>query len=285
MSVRTITTYCEFHLGDNFAHLHLVRRLAKLSPDVHFVHHAHLCYHEELRQMVKDLPNVELRHLEQGIPGGAVNVWKNAGGFWERHPDRNDYTGFYLQWYQHLAGVFGLPLPLMAREEMRFDYPALEEENPMARADDGICAWCLKNGRWMDFLIVNSKPASGQLPEFDNDFYFEPLLWELSSKGYGIVVTHPTKTPIPNVYCTRDYGLNCTQIGTISMACKHHIMVSTGPSWPVLSKWNHPRMKAGRSNPGKVVVLLARERLNFEGVEHTENLQGVFAIAKSEGWL
>lgn len=259
-------TYCEFHLGDNFSHLHFLRRLAREYPSHRFIHAAHACHLDQMGRVVEDLPNISLTVLEDK-PADAINAWKNAGGFFQDHPNRENYYEFHLDWYRELARQMGLQSTMNSIEELLFDYPAIAE--PLV-PDQGE----------FDFLVVNSRPCSGQLMAYDRVDYFDPLLAELVRKGYRVLVTQPSG--VHGLVCTMDLRYSVTEIGNVSRRCRHHLMVSTGPSWPVLNVWNYG---GGCEHDGTRILFLATERLNIPGLVHVPDLPACRAVLQKRGLL
>lgn len=223
-------TYCEFQLGDSLIHLHFLRALARLYPGHRFIHGIKPCHIPQMREFVEDVPQIELIGFPDRDPR-SLNIWKNTDGFWERHPLRNDYANFHLDWFRHLAFKLGLlASPFERPENLLFDHPALLRPTSLSKP--------------FDVLFVNSAPCSGQFRAYLNgpggpgDFnpeYFDPLIAELASKQ-RVVVTARTK--VPNVPCTLDYNLTLTGIGNLSLYCPVVVMVSTGPSWATFNVWN-----------------------------------------------
>jgi hypothetical protein len=265
MTPRTISTHCDFHLGDNLAHLHLLRDLALRHPPHRFLHAVHACHLKDLAEAVEDRQNIYLIPME-ARDAGSIDVWKNAGGFWESHALRNDYAGFCLENHRHVAAKMGLESRFTRPEELLFDYPALikrhvyaEMQGPLAGA--GLAA--LPNGNLFDFLIVNSQPCSGQFMEYDRVDFFDPLIAELIAVGKRVVVTQ--KSAVPGAFWTGDCGLTITGIGSLSLDCTHHVMVSTGPSWPTLNIWNQ---SSSHGSSRVRILLLERERVNLDPLVH-----------------
>ena len=241
-----------FHLGDNLAHLHFLRKLAMANPQHQFIHFVHECHMAQLAPVVEDIPTIELLNIEskQGRKAAdgqlvdadntlrARNVWKNAGGYWENHQFRNDYTNFYIRWFQKLAAEMGLLSPIMHPANMLFDYPKLLE--PAWPADQ------------FDYLVINSRPCSGQFMAYNHVNYFDPLLRKLVAAGKTVAATQ--ETSVDGVCCTTQaspaairHPLTLTQIGNLSMRCKNIIAVATGPLWPCVNVW---------SNPEKLIICL-----------------------------
>jgi hypothetical protein len=257
-------TYCDFHLGDNLVHLHFLRALAARHPDHLFIHAVHECHLGQLREFVEDLPAIRLCRIEDKAPE-AINAWKNAGGFFERHPRRDDWCEMHLEWFCFLAGKIGLESPFRAIHDLRLDAPAIHKRLGPA----------LSNRYW-DFLVVNSRPCSGQLPAYDRVEYFDPLLAELAGRGYRVLVTQETE--VPGVDCTASHGLSLAGIANCSLRCIHHVMVSTGPSWAVLNADNIPSRNTR-------ILLIGRERLNYDGLKHAASLDECRAILRERGLL
>jgi hypothetical protein len=76
--------------------------------------------------------------------------------------------------------------------------------------------------------------------------------------------------------------MTITQIGHLSLNVPHHIMVSTGPSWPTFNLWN---CIPGRS-PAVRILLLERERLNHvPDLIHVGRLEDVTPVLQEKGLL
>jgi hypothetical protein len=273
-------SYCEFHLGDNLAHLHFVRKMALRYPGEHFSHAAHECHLKQLAEVVQDVPNVTLVKHEDRHPE-ARDVWKNAHGFWERHVLRNDYAGFYLAWFNTLAGEMaaraGRPLesPLRSAADLLFDYPAILES-------PGVCSWVfLREVQRPELLFVNSQPCSGQFRAYDSLTYLDPLIKDLAER-YRTVVTQPTEIRLSDgsrIACTRDWDLSITGVGKLSLLVKYIVMISTGPSWPTMNVWNQETVKFR-------LVFLDREELGLtRNTVQVNTIEGAYARLRAAGLL
>lgn len=260
-------SYNDFHLGDNLQHLHFLRKMALANPADEFVHGVHLCHMGQLFEAVEDVKNIHLVDVEKFRVGNwpmrdvARNVWKNADGFWERHPLRDDYAGFYIQWFEHLAGEMHLESPIKKREDLLFDYPRIRVRTPLSH--------------WFDVLLINSQPCSGQFRAYDRLDYFDPLIAELHRAGKRLVVTQKSElTEKIGIPCTRDHGLSITGVGNLSFHCSTIIMVSTGPSWPTFNTWNEASGKLR-------IVCLDREVLNLSSnTVQVNDLQGALQMMR-----
>lgn len=282
MTHRPIITYEDHHLGDQLIFLHLLRALAKANPSRKFWHFTHANHCEQLGPVVQDLQNIELFAL--GTPHWldnatqAINVWKNRGatdtrhqkgryeaGFWERSKRRWDWSAFTLEHHQHIAGLLGLRSPFTIREDLLLDFPALNPDR-------------IGGNYFYDFLIINSEPCSGQFGPMKQHGtgYLDDLAQRLAKK-----FTVLTTNPVFGVECTRDTKKSITDIGRMSLMCRHHIMVATGPMWGTLNTTNHHHT-AGRT---RIVLLDNGEQLNMPGITQCANLAEVEQIAKKEKWI
>lgn len=235
----THRTHCALRLGDNLAALHFLRALAKAHPDRRFVHAAHPHYLAQMAEVVCDLPNLQLAGLPWHDPAGSVDLWKNRGGWWERHPHRLDYAPVMLEFFALAARDMGLEFPLRTPADLLFDYPALRCTDP-----EGASA--------CDVLFVNSAPQSGQWREFDRAALCT-LAADLARAGRRVVTTEP----VPGLPSTLLAGLSVTGIGQISQRCRAVVAVSTGPSWPTFNIWNRATLAAR-------VLLIGSERVDFD---------------------
>lgn len=231
----TISTFSDVRLGDNLAHLHFLRAVAKQNPNLHFEHGAHACYLPQLIEVVADLPNIILRDLRHINRKRSINAWKNRDKFWETHPKRNDYGPFMLEWFRQLAGEMGVRMPFRAEADLLFDYPAIKDTS------------CEK----FDVLLVNSEPLSGQWRTMDIEGV-DRLALELSER-LKIITTKPVRPFIP---CTQSMRLSVTGIGGISRFCRAVIMVSTGSSWATFNIWNRKSVELR-------VIFIEDEKVNI----------------------
>jgi hypothetical protein len=264
-----VCTFENHNLGDQLIFLHLLRALAKANPSQIFWHFTHASHASQLGAVVMDLPNIEIFSFEsvqwRENERKAVNVWKNADDFWVRSKNRWDWSTFTIEHHQHIAGLMGLRSPISIREELLFDYPALNPNN-------------IGGMYFYDFLFVNSEPCSGQFGPMKEhgSGYLDDFIKRVGRKHKVI-----TTNPVLGVECTRDTKKTITDIGRLSLLCHHHIMIATGPMWTTLNTTNHHH-----SNGRKRIVLLDNsEHLDLPRITQCGNLAEVEKIAKQEQWL
>ena len=217
-----IHTYNEYRLGDNLVHLNYLRKVCKENPGIEFTHHVNPAHIDQLTPLVQDTP-ISLQGLS--IPPHAHNAWIGKDNYFYSHPLQHDWVAFYLEWFDHLSNILEVSSPMACREDLLFDYPALNEPYEMD----------------FDVLVINSPPSSGQLPDFTPQF-FEKRVRELSNQGLKVVTTAPTGM----VSCTLDWGLDVTGIGAISKYCQHIEGVATGPMWTTFNIFNQNNILSRR---------------------------------------
>ena len=265
-----ILTYCAFRLGDNLAHLHFLRALAKAHPSIHFQHAAIREYLPQMIEVVADLPNVSLRDIMSCRKEAGINAWKNAAGFWEKHELKSSYAEFMLVWFDVLAKRMGLLSPFTKPEDLLFDYPALQR-NELA----GKVSLHPQHVKFVefDFLFVNSLPMSSQWKGM-NVVEMTTLIQTLAQR-YDVVTTRAAGL---NVLATETIpGFSVTDIGAVSLYAKRIIAVSTGPSWPTLNVWNKGK---------EFYALMDTERLGIhENIIQCKTIADCRTALKSRGIL
>ena len=259
VGVDAVETHCALRLGDNLAHLLLLRKLAQANPQILFRHAAFSQYLPQLVEVVCDLPNVVLSDIQHHT-GYSNNAWKNSGGFWESHALKNQYVPFMLEWYALLCSRIGLPCPIKSADDFAFEYPLLKSPEAATR---------------FDVLVVNSAPLSGQWRGFD-PADFRKLVRLLLDSGRDVWTTAPTG--IAGAPCTAEHGFSVTAIGRLSQHCNHIVAVSTGPSWPTFNVWNQaiPR-----------VLFIDHERLTglVQNITHHAKIDDARETLRSLGML
>jgi hypothetical protein len=233
--MKTITTHCALRLGDNLAHMHFLRKLAAANPGHLFEHYVQAEYMRELALLTEG-GAITLRSLPALDHAGrwlvrpkvpSIDAWKNTGSRYE-HADpatRNNYARFMLDWFEILARRMGLRSPLSTSRDLLFDYPALQNDEPQG---EGV--------KPLDFLVVNSRPLSGQAFEYKPE-EMDRLILELQGRGYSVIATNRSLAGA-GFAATEDWHWTVTQIGKLSQRCRRILMVSTGPSWPTFNIWN-----------------------------------------------
>jgi len=215
-----IHTYNEYHLGDNLVHLHYLRKVCEQNPDLEFTHHCNPALHFQLEPLVEFMP-ITLDGLS--IPPGAINCWIGRDNFFYNHPLRENWVTFHICWFDYLSDLLEVANPIACKEDFWFDYPGLKVLPPMN----------------YDYLVINSPPASGQLPDYSPDF-FNNMVRNLCNEGKKVITTAHTGM----AECTLDHGITVTGIGALSKGAKHIIGVATGPMWTTFNVYNAQTVKS-----------------------------------------
>lgn len=256
-------TYEHHNCGDQLIHLHLVRALAKLHPDTFFTHFCNGCHHENLREVISDLPNILLIPFESPLwqerQHESIGVWKNEDNAWVDSPLRWDWSGYYLWWHGVVARKMGFYSPFTRREHLLFDYPALNQ---------------LENRHWKaQFLIGDAAPSSGQYSEWADHSKnpLKPLIQTLLDADHSVVTTSELKRE----------GMNISEIGKESVDYHYHIMIPNAPFWPTLNVHNHHHHE-GRK---RIVLLDNGESLNMPHIIQMSNVDELLRFAEEEKWI
>lgn len=275
-----LCTYEDHNLGDQLIFLHLLRALAKANPSRVFWHFTQAVHCEQLSAVIEDMPNIELFsfdsehwHKNQRI---ALNVWKNVGatdtrkmllrtqpyrkGFWEKSKNRFNWSAFTLEHHAHIASRMRLRSPFTIRENLLFDYPAL---NPHG----------IGGTYFYDVLFVNSEPCSGQFKPMQNHAtgYLDEIIRQVA-KNFRVLTTNP----VFGVECTRATKQSITDIGRMSLMCRHHIMVATGPMWTTLNTTNHHHS----TDRLRVVLLDNGEQLEMPNIQQCASREELLPLLK-----
>ena len=214
-----IHTHNALRLGDNLIHLNFLRRLCLANPELEITHYYNpaLCRMEEIDALRSDISlRFRLKTIDQA-PAQSIDSWRNAGGHWERHPDKLNFAQFHLDWFAELSSRIGVKNPITTLSNLLFDYPALDSFISMTPDFDAV--------------VINSPGLSGQFQNFNPD-HFRTLVSRLVAKGHRVVTTEPTGL------CPAFDGKNVTWIGATAAKAKLIVGTSTGPSWPCFNVHN-----------------------------------------------
>ena len=214
-----IHTHNGLRLGDNLIQLNFLRRLCLANPELEITHYYNpaLCKMEEIDAMRSDISlRLRLKTIDQA-PAESIDSWRNAGGYWERHPEKLNFAQFHLDWFAELSSRMVVKNPITTLSNLLFDYPALDSFISMAPDFDAV--------------VINSPGLSGQFQNFNPD-HFRTLVSRLVAKGHRVVTTEPTGL------CPAFDGKNVTWIGATAAKAKLIVGTSTGPSWPCFNVHN-----------------------------------------------
>lgn len=238
-----------YHIGDCLITAHLLRALAKRNPDRQFWFFVNGNIIAQINEAVQDYSNILLFTFESEQWAAerhrSVDTWKNFDGHWEHSRYRWDWVLHTIEHHAWTAKRVGFESPIAHAIDLLFDYPALGpsvSEPPK---------------KWVsDWLICNSDPQSGQLSPMrqGNSGYLDKLIRKLGERA-SVLSTQPAHGAL----CTQAMGHSVSMIGRLSVSCKHHIMVATGPMWPTLNTHNNHLWTPERK---RIVILDNGERLD-----------------------
>jgi hypothetical protein len=237
-----ISTYAEWHLGDNLTHLLFLRKAAQANPDRAFGHYCQPGCLWQLLDFVDDVPNLKLFPLDQK-PHGAINSHKCDGDYFWTHPKRYRYVDFTLEWFDRLAGKLGVSNPITTSRGLLFD-------NPCIQRDCGI-------RQPVDVLVVNGAPKSEQFKPWTPD-YFDTMIAALMKAGHSVMTTTSNFVGAPCALMT------VAQLANLSLRVKAIVGVGTGPIFPMWNVWNVDTVKT------RLVMLDNGETLNGLGGHYAD---------------
>lgn len=238
-------------LGDCLLHCHWMRKAALANPKDEFVFHAPEDYGAELYYVVADLiPQIAIRGINDRLPpANEANIrWVPLMATdMPSGSDLNDFIGCKVIQYQMISSRMGIESPINDRQGWLFDYPALDL--PILTGDT-------------DFLIINSRPNSGQF-DFDGakmaklilsivDAGHRPVLTSVPSQSWEAWARLPHKDRDKLSMKVLD---GVTKIARYSRVVPNILMVATGPCWPT---FNHRTER-----PGVNRVILCNQRVDF----------------------
>lgn len=268
-----VSLYNSFHIGDALASAHLLRALAKGSPDRQFWFFVHGNIIAQIHEAVQDIANISMFTFESDQwtqeRGHAINGWKNAADHWVKSKHRWDWVNHQLEHHDWTARRLGFTSPFIRATDLLFDYPAL------GPAVDELPK------KWLaDWFICNSDPRSGQLIPMcgEGSGYLDKLIWKLGQR-YSAFSTQLARGAL----CTQSMGQSVSIVGRTSVHCQHHILVATGPMWPTLNVHNHHLWNPNRL---RIVILDNGEKLTgIPWVQQVSRVEEVEEILKGQDLL
>lgn len=267
--MRPICTFGRWHLGDSLNWLHALRAIARASTRQYW-HFAPPQDCAQLAPVVEDIPNIQLFSLEseqwRKWQHHSIDTWKAANGYLDKHHNRYDWVRFTLDHHNHLAKRLGSKVRFDRVEQLLFDYPALNPNH-------------VHPGNWFyDLLIVNGEPHSGQFGPMaaHGSGYLDEMIKEIA-KNRKVITT----SPVEGVECTVDTRKTITDIGRLSIHCRNHLMVATGPMWCTFNTTNNHDFH-GRT---RIVLIDNGEWLDFPGILHARSREEAIDILRREGNL
>jgi hypothetical protein len=231
-----ISTYNQYHLGDNLHSLNYLRRVALSEPHANIKHYCPALYFEQLLPLLSGVPNLGLFDIESA-PFDSINLWIGRDNYYFNSPLKKNWANFFLDFSKYISEILNVSNPISSRDDLLFDYPDL---NPINKKINNF-----------DFLIINSTPLSGQIHDY-SDKYLINLTAQLINLGYSVITTHPTGF----TKSTSEMGLSITEIGLLSSFASCILGVPNGPMWPTFNVFNKNLIK-------RRIIWLSSETLNL----------------------
>lgn len=268
---KPVVCHNTYHIGDAMIIAHLLRDLSKRHPDQDFWLFLHANILPAIVEVVQDRPNLILFSFESDQwaqeKHRSIDTWKNFQDFWVRSKNRWNWVESTLEHHDWTAKRMGFVSQFTRAEHLLFDYPALGPAvEDMGRKE-------------ADFLICNSDPRSGQLGPMQGEGsgYLDKLILKIA-KNHTVTTTKPAEGAL----CTQAMGHSLSMIGQYSIWCKHHILVSTGPSWPTFNTHNHHLWNPSRK---RIVLLDNGEHLNLPWIQQVSRVEQVEDILRGENLI
>jgi hypothetical protein len=268
-----VCVHNHYHIGDCLITAHLLRSLAKRHPDRQFWFFINGNIIAQIDEAVQDIRNISLFTFESQQwmqeHHRSVNTWKNYANHWEQSRNRWNWVLHTIEHHAWTAQRLGFESTFAHPTDMLFDYPAL---GPSVAEQPA---------RWSsEWLVVNSDPQSGQLAPMHhpNTGYLDKLIYKLG-KNHSVMSTQPAHGAL----CTQAMGHSVSMIGQLSVSCKHHIMIATGPMWTTLNTHNHHLWDKSRK---RIVILDNGERLDgIPWVQQVSRVEEVEDILRGENFI
>lgn len=273
LKMKPVVCHNTYHIGDGMIIAHLLRHLAKKQPDRKFWLFLQKSSLPSISEVVQDLQNIELFSFDSAQwaqeKHRSVDTWKNYKDNWVKSKNRWNWVEHTLEHHDWTAKRMGCVSDFTRAEHLLFDYPAL---GPSVQDD--------QKEKWdAEFLICNSDPRSGQVVAMQGEHsgYLDDLVWKLGQK-YSVTTTKPANGAL----CTQAMGHSISMIGRYSIRCKHHILVSTGPSWPTFNTHNHHLWDHTRK---RIVLLDNGEHLNLPWIQQVGRVEEAEEILRADNLL
>ena len=218
-----IETYNELHLGDNIIHLNYIKRLTDLYPNLEVIHYCNQAYCRQLISLFSDCRSIQILSLNLKRKS-AINCWIGDRDYFYKSANRFDWVSFHLEFFDYFSNILNVENPIKCSHDLLLDCPSLNGLNSKLPE--------------FDFLIINSRPESSQIVDFNTNF-FDDLSLKLHNKGYKVITTHPNSFNMSTI----EMEFNLLEIGQISSHCKAIIGVPNGPAWPTFNVFNCQTVK------------------------------------------
>jgi RNAse (barnase) inhibitor barstar len=203
--MRIINLHNECRLGDNVFTVHFLNKY--YDTDILFNYYIHPQYINELKKHIIN-ENIQI-HPYHLVPSDSYSTWIGYNGFYYNKISEYNFKFdlFYVDFFNKMSNELKIEPKFFSNLDMLFDNFNYE----------------ISTNKTYDYLIINSRPMSGQFNYEENKFdYLCDLLTNLNK-------TFITTQKVKNYECTSDYGMSLVDIGNLSNYCNNIISVNTSP--------------------------------------------------------
>jgi len=216
---RVLHFYNTFHYGDHIFNLKffLVNAaiLKERATQIHYYYDdAYATDRSELDAYID--PDLVYLHPMTEKPESAVELW--MGNDIGTLAQETDFEKYMTEFYKQLVGYLGL-------DDLTIDTSLFQKEDYLLELHANLDP----KFQNVDILVLNSPPASGQFPQYDQG-KFDALATRLSER-YKVAVI----SAVNDIPCTRTDGLKLRDIGAVSTHAKYIIGMNSGPIVPCLN--------------------------------------------------
>ena len=222
--MRTINIKNPARLGDCIFTINILNKIVKIN-DVIFNYYIIQDFVNEIKEHVEDSKRINVIGCKNDIETNAIDGYQMWFGWimynsnpvqhlFTQYYEQGIYNPFFIKFYTKFCEDLNLKNPIKTVDDTLYDNKKLFEKNEL----------CYEH----DYLLINSKPFSGQYSNFDFT-EFENLAKTLLDNGNKIITVNDVGFGIPNIV---DLKFNLTQLGAISLYSKNIIGISTAPMIP-----------------------------------------------------
>lgn len=218
--MESIFCHNEYHLGDCIQTLHFLIKCSEIN-DIKFNFFCNSTYFDQLKPLLND--RVELVNLKhKGSIGTWVDDYKKYDEYKTQSKLENglfDQANIFLLHWQDISKIMNLNCPFKEKKDLIYDEDILSKN-------------CRHYEKY-DYLIINSKPLSGQCSCYSESKFIN-LVESLEKDNKTFITTNKIK----NYPCTKDYNLNVVEIGQLAKNVKNIFSINTGPLHLCMNRWS-----------------------------------------------
>lgn len=221
IKMKSIFCHNEYHLGDCIQTLHFLIKCSEIN-DIKFNFFCNQSYFSQLKPLLNnhvELVNSRNKDSIETWIGDYNNKYKEYQSQSKLENGTFDQGNMFLLHWQFVSKIMNLNCPFKEKKDLIYDEDILSQP-------------CVHNQKY-DYLIINSKPLSGQCSCYSESKFIN-LVEDIQKNQKTFITTEKIK----NYPCTKDYNLNVAEIGQLSKNVKNIFAVNTGPLHLCMNKWS-----------------------------------------------